>query len=49
VLQLLDANLAVEMRADFLAMRAGAPVPLYRRREVQEAVREILRDHGAAA
>jgi hypothetical protein len=49
LLQIPDANPAVELRADFQSMRAGFPVPLHRRREVEEAVREILADHEAAA
>jgi DNA-directed RNA polymerase specialized sigma24 family protein len=42
---LVDEKLAVELRGDYLRMRAGEKLPKGRRREVEEAVRHIL---GAA-
>jgi DNA-directed RNA polymerase specialized sigma24 family protein len=44
ILALLDQKLDVEMRADYLRMRAGQPVAKGRRREVEAAVKEILQE-----
>lgn len=42
VLCLIDKELDVELRADWLRLRSGAPVPNQRRLEVERAVRNIL-------
>lgn len=42
-LRLIDANLPVELRSDYLKMRAGVSVPKMRRIEVERAVSEILK------
>jgi hypothetical protein len=44
--ELLDANLPVDLRADFLRMKAGEPVTPDRRRHVQEAVLAVLNEAG---
>jgi hypothetical protein len=48
LLDLIDAQLPVEMRGDYLRLRAGewASVPIPRRRAVRHKVAEILRDAG---
>lgn len=39
---LLDWHIPLDLRADFLRMRAGEPVPKVRRERVLQAAREIL-------
>lgn len=43
LLRLIDAQLNVELRATYLQMRAGEPVPKAKRRIVEKAVRDILK------
>lgn len=44
MVRLIDERLDVELRATYLQMRAGKAVPKSRRVQVENAVREILRD-----
>lgn len=46
VLQKIDLSLAVELRADYLRMRAGESIPRAARLEVEKAVGEILTSLG---
>jgi DNA-directed RNA polymerase specialized sigma24 family protein len=45
-LRLIDAELDLDMRADYLRMRAGQLIDRDRRRAVEAAVREILAESG---
>lgn len=42
LLSRIDEDLPVELRSIYLQMRAGVPVPKARRRQVEDAIREIL-------
>jgi DNA-directed RNA polymerase specialized sigma24 family protein len=44
--ELIDAELSLDLRADYLRMRDGLKVPKYKRVVVQRAVTEILERHG---
>jgi hypothetical protein len=46
LLQLIDAHLAVELRAGYSQMRGGKAVPKAKRQAVEAAVRGILADAG---
>lgn len=46
LLALIDEHLPLELRADYLRMRAGVQVPLLRRRQVDEAILGILLQAG---
>lgn len=46
ILRGIDERLPVELRADYLRMRAGEPISRVRREEVEGAVRDILRELG---
>ncbi|HEY1191451.1 MAG TPA: hypothetical protein VGE74_27700 [Gemmata sp.] len=44
LLDLVDAHVPLDLRADYLRMRAGEPVPKPRRERVLQAARDILGD-----
>ena len=46
MLRIVDENLDVEKRRDWLRIRAGVQVPKARRVEIEEAVKEILAEYG---
>ena len=43
---IIDENLSVEFRSDYLRIRDGAYVPKPRREQIMKEVRVILREHG---
>jgi DNA-directed RNA polymerase specialized sigma24 family protein len=43
IVKLIDAKLSVELRSTYLQMRAGVSVPKVKRKQVEDAVRDIIR------
>ena len=46
LLDIIDENLDVSFRADYLRVRHGAYVPKPRRRQIIEEICHILKEHG---
>lgn len=46
LLTIIDEQLDIELRADYLKMRSGTAVPKTRRLEVEEAIKTILAERG---
>ena len=46
LLDIIDENLDVSLRADYLRVRQGAYVPKPRRRQITEEILQILEEHG---
>lgn len=47
IFSLIDKNISIELRRDFLCILEGTPVPKYRREKVFDNIREILKENCA--